>query len=150
MKKNVFLLVLIIVFLGLFFLYQQKGKSDTIVVSPDDSRFELEEALVDRVDILILESFPVQVEVVAVGNLRNGCSSLGDFEIVKEGSTFDIDLMVRVEKDVMCTQALIPFEKKIRLDVLGLLAGEYLVDVNGAMGSFTLEVDNLITAGQEE
>jgi inhibitor of cysteine peptidase len=42
----------------------------------------------------------------------------------------------------VCTQALVPFEETIPLDVEGLLAGEYTVNVNGVMATFTLDVDN--------
>jgi inhibitor of cysteine peptidase len=42
----------------------------------------------------------------------------------------------------MCTQIVVPFEESIPLDVVGLPAGTYTVDVNGVTGSFTLDVDN--------
>jgi len=40
--------------------------------------------------------------------------------------------------------ALVPFEEVIPLDVAGLHAGTYIVDVNGMMESFTLDVDNTL------
>ena len=36
-----------------------------------------------------------------------------------------------------------PFEETIPLEVYGLSAGTYTVDVNGVQGSFVLEIDNI-------
>jgi inhibitor of cysteine peptidase len=44
----------------------------------------------------------------------------------------------------MCTQALVPFEESIDLDVRGLPAGTYTVDVHGETATFTLDVDNVL------
>jgi inhibitor of cysteine peptidase len=44
--------------------------------------------------------------------------------------------------DAICTQVLGSFEETIALEVEGLPAGTYTVDVNGVIGSFTLDVDN--------
>ena len=40
------------------------------------------------------------------------------------------------------TAALVPYEETISLDVYGLLAGTYTVDVNSVRDTFTLDVDN--------
>jgi inhibitor of cysteine peptidase len=44
----------------------------------------------------------------------------------------------------MCTQALVPFEERVDLDVQGLPAGTYTVDVNGISDTFTFDADNEI------
>jgi inhibitor of cysteine peptidase len=41
-----------------------------------------------------------------------------------------------------CIQVLAPFEETIPLEVYGLLANTYTVDVNGVQGTFDIEVDN--------
>jgi len=38
---------------------------------------------------------------------------------------------------------LVPFEEIIPLEVYGLPAGTYTVNVNGVQGTFDLEVDNI-------
>jgi inhibitor of cysteine peptidase len=43
-----------------------------------------------------------------------------------------------------CTEALVQFERVIALEVEGLKAGIYTVDVNGVIDRFELERDNVI------
>ena len=43
----------------------------------DTGAVEVGLAVVDSIDILIMESMPVQVNVVARGNLPDGCTSIG-------------------------------------------------------------------------
>jgi inhibitor of cysteine peptidase len=100
-------------------------------------------AAVETVDILILESFPVQVNVVARGNLPDGCTTIGDATQERDGNTFRVTITTVRPADAMCTEALVPFEKVIALDVYGLPAGTYTVDVNGVAAAFELAVDNV-------
>lgn len=124
-----------------------EGEAPTAVVEeiPGESPGETVSgtAMVDGVDVLILESFPVQVRVLVRGNLNDGCTELGEARVAREGSTFVVTLPTTREAAAMCTQALVPFEIGIPLDVLGLEAGTYTVDVNGTMASFVLDVDNV-------
>jgi hypothetical protein len=101
-------------------------------------------ALVDSIDILTLESFPVQINVVARGNLPDGCTTIDRAISEKEDSHFRITLTTRRPVDAICTEALVPYEQVIPLEVRGLLAGMYTVDVNGTTGSFELAVDNVL------
>jgi inhibitor of cysteine peptidase len=100
------------------------------------------EAIVDEIDILILESFPVQVNVVARGNLPDGCTEIDEIISELEGQTFNVTITTARPADAMCTEALVPFEETFSLDVYGLPAGVYTVDVNGVTGTFELAVDN--------
>lgn len=114
----------------------------------DDPGTVTGEANVESIEVLILESFPVQVNVIASGALPDGCTSLIDPTPRREGNTFVINLATtRVEEEV-CTQATVPFDKVVPLDVEGLAAGTYTVSMNGLTDSFTLETDN-IAAAQE-
>jgi hypothetical protein len=99
---------------------------------------------VDNVEILLLESFPVQVNVIVSGNLPNGCATLDEPRPRREGNTFVINLVATQLPDEVCTQALVPFDQVIPLDVAGLPAGTYTVSVNGTTGTFTLDVDNVL------
>ncbi len=98
---------------------------------------------VDEFQILILESFPVQVRVNVVGNLPDGCTSIvgSKGEMIDE-STFQLSIFTKRPADMMCTMALVPFEESIILEVEGLSAGTYMVKGFGLEDSFTLDVDN--------
>jgi len=45
---------------------------------------------------------------------------------------------------MFCTEAIVPFQEVISLDVYGLKAGIYKVYVNGVKGTFELATDNII------
>jgi len=101
------------------------------------------EANVKRIEILILESFPVQVQVRAMGYLPDGCTTICDISQSREGDVFTVIITTSRPADAFCTQVLVDFEELIPLDVVGLPAGTYTVDVNGVTDTFTLTVDNV-------
>lgn len=101
-------------------------------------------ALVDGVEVNILESFPVQVNLLVRGNLPDGCTSLDQVITEREGNAFSVNITTIRPADLVCTQALVPFEEIIPLDVLNLPAGTYTVTVNATVtAEFELAVDNL-------
>jgi inhibitor of cysteine peptidase len=101
------------------------------------------EAVVEAIDILILESFPVQINVVAQGYLPDGCTEIDEIRRERMDQTFEVIITTVRPADAMCTEALVPFEETFSLDVYGLPAGSYTVDVNGISGTFELAVDNV-------
>jgi hypothetical protein len=101
-------------------------------------------APVGRIDILILESFPVQVHIVARGSFPNGvCIEIGRVSQERDGNTFQVTITAIRTPGVICTDEVVPFEEVIALDVYGLPAGIYVVDVNGVSDTFELAVDNV-------
>ena len=101
-------------------------------------------APVEEIEIVILESFPVQVHVIAKGNLPDPCTEISEVLQEKEGNTFFI-IIKTYRSPGFCIQVLAPFEEIIPLGVYGLLAGTYTVNVNGVQATFGLEVDNFIS-----
>ncbi len=103
-------------------------------------------------EVLVMESFPVQVAVFVRGHLRDGCTEID--EILKTfdpaTNTFAIEITTVRDADALCTLALVPFEERVELDVYGLEAGTYTVNVNGAIDTFTLDVDNSPSRDDEE
>jgi inhibitor of cysteine peptidase len=109
----------------------------------EDVEYSYGEPIVDSVEILVLESFPVQIHAVVRGYLQDGCTELYEVDVEQEEDLFRIDLTTRRQTDLMCTQALVDFEETVPLDVVGLSAGEYRVEANGVTTTFTLDVDNV-------
>ena len=101
-------------------------------------------APVDEIDILILESFPVQINVIAKGYLPDPCTEISEVLQEREGNTFFITIKT-YRSPGTCIQVITPFEVIIPLDVYGLPAGSYTVDVNGVQTTFDLEVDNILS-----
>jgi inhibitor of cysteine peptidase len=111
----------------------------------DEGEFITGVASVDTVQVLVMESFPVQVNVEATGYLSDGCTTIGNVTTKKDGNTFFVEISTMRPRDALCTQALVPFTKSVPLDVYGLEKGVYTVDVNGKTASFELSVDNILS-----
>ena len=102
-------------------------------------------ANVESIQIMILESFPVQVKVIAKGYLPDGCTEINETKAEREGNVFNVSISTKRPKDAVCTQAIKNFTTEpIPLDVQGLKAGNYTVNVNGVTRSFELQVDNVL------
>ena len=98
---------------------------------------------VDNIEVLIMESFPLQVSLSVSGFLSVPCVELlgpavsyteGLFQVVLAEST-----MGPAET---CIAVIEPFETRVPLEVAGLPAGTYTVDVNGQQAEFTFDMDN--------
>ena len=101
-------------------------------------------AVVESTEIIVLESFPVQIHVIAKGYLPDGCTEIDRVEEERDGNTLTVTITTKRPKDMMCTQAIVRYEKVIPLDVYGLKAGTYDVNVNTVTDSFELSTDNII------
>jgi inhibitor of cysteine peptidase len=106
------------------------------------------DAAVENVDILILESFPVQIHVKAIGYLPDGCTEIHEKNVKydRETKSFTVHITTIRPADAICTEAIVPFESTIPLDAYGLDKGVYNVNVNGVQGQFELQTDNIIPA----
>lgn len=143
--KKFFYIILALIVVLVAFVLIRKNKKD---IPSDDSQYEIGQAMVNDIDIVLRESFPVQVGVTVKGDLPDGCTNLGDAKQQLVGKTFNVNLETKKLKDgdIMCTQALVPFETTITLDnVVGIAAGEYTVNVNGVSKKFKMDVDNYIS-----
>ena len=99
-------------------------------------------ATVESVQILTLESFPVQINVQVRGTLPNDCTEIEGIVSQSDGSHFEIAITTVQQPGEPCTAEALPFEEMVPLAVAGLDAGTYSVTVNGVQGAFTLDVDN--------
>ena len=112
--------------------------------APDEEYIYGENATVESLEVLILESFPVQVNAVVSGYFPDGCTELYEIDSERDGQEFVITITTRRPAgDIACTQALVPFTETVNLDVLGLEAGTYTVIAQDQETSFTLDVDNV-------
>ena len=96
-------------------------------------------AVVQSVEIQILESMPVQVNAIIRGQLPDaGCTTIASVDQVRDGNTITITLVTTTDPLALCAQALTPFERVVPLEVRDLPAGQYTVNVNGLVQSFEL------------
>jgi hypothetical protein len=101
-------------------------------------------AAVESLSVDVLEGQPVTVSVTAGGRLPESCVTLDHIDQSQVGSTFAVRLETVRRPAEGCLPEPAPFEVTVSLNVLGLAAGVYGVDVNGLKGSFTLRRDNIV------
>jgi len=104
------------------------------------------QATIQQVDINLMESFPVQVNVRIAGSLPNSCVVLNGFNTVQTNHEFVISAATTYQTGGNCAEQLQPFDQMVSLPVVGLPAGTYTVTVEGAnsvSNSFALAVDNV-------
>jgi len=113
-------------------------------VPPDDDYAYGQEAIVESIELLLLESFPLQARAVVSGYLPDGCTELYEIDVAREDQEFTVTLVTRRPTgDVVCTMALEPFEETVDLEIEGLEAGTYTVIAQDQQAEFTLDVDNV-------
>lgn len=138
---------LLIIAGGWFFLRDEFDEGNNGNVINDDQNGEnviRRDAPVTDIDIVLLESFPVQVRVTAKGQFDDVCTDLAEVKTRKEANTFFVTVASARFKDADCSQVSTPFEEHIPLDVYGLPQGIYTVNVNGITDTFEFTVDNTL------
>jgi len=112
---------------------------------PAQDEFEYgQNATVEELEVILLESFPLQAQVRVSGYLPDGCTELYEITVERQDMNFILTLTTRRPTgDVACTQALVPFEEIVDLDIEGLEAGTYTVVAQEQEAQFTLDVDNV-------
>jgi hypothetical protein len=104
---------------------------------PEDEDLDRGNAFVETSDLLILESFPVQIMLNLAGSLPTPCHQLR--LVVAEPddqNQIAVDVYSLVDPEQVCTQNLAPFEANVPLG--SFPSGDYTVLVNGeVIGEFT-------------
>ena len=117
----------------------------------DDGKFIYgQDARVESVEVILLESFPVQVNAKVNGYLPDGCTELHEISVERQDMDFFLTLTTRRPTgDIACTEALVPYEEVVKLEVEGLDAGIYTVITQDQEATFELSVDNA-QSGQDK
>jgi hypothetical protein len=105
---------------------------------PEDEGWTRGKVFIDSNEILLLESYPVQVHMIIAGNLPTPCNELR--LIVSppdDNNRIEIEAYSVTEPNLMCTQVLEPFEARISLG--NFTEGEFTVWIEGEqVGEFSL------------
>lgn len=105
-----------------------------------DSSFYKDDVQVDSVNVEIGRGSPLPVHAVVSLNLPNSCAQLGEIRVHREGTTFFVRLVAYVIEGENCQADSIPFKAEIPLNLVGLDAVVYTVNVNGFSATFELGV----------
>ena len=113
-------------------------QDDVVLLPPSNGQ----SVYVDSLDVMIMESFPVQVSVLVRGNLANPCVTLNGISAERADQTFTLTFDTTVDTDAICTAVLTPFEQTVALDVEELSADTYTIVGAQQEATFTLDMDN--------
>jgi inhibitor of cysteine peptidase len=104
------------------------------------------QGVVEGFDILFLESYPVQINVVIQGHMADGCTRLSEIVQVVQGRTIQFIVYTERPRDAICTLALVPYRETVRLDTRGLALGEYTVEIHGLTQELALDESMIVAA----
>lgn len=90
------------------------------------------EAIIGTVEVLLLESFPVQANVRVKGKLPDGCVTIERISQERSGNTFTAKIFTYRQPDAGCIAQLQAFEQILPLEISDLAPGAYTVTVSGA------------------
>jgi hypothetical protein len=93
-------------------------------------------AAVDSIEVV--EVGEVSATIVVRGNLPDGCTRLADHVQAVQGHIIRVELYTERPADQFCTEALVPFDQEILIDLQGLEKGDYLIDVNGVKAELVI------------
>jgi hypothetical protein len=99
---------------------------------------EISPAPIHEVDVLFMESYPVQVAVYIQGGLSDGCTEFHDAVATREGNTINIEATVERPKDAECTQEYRYFEKNVGLGSDFTPGETYTLNVNDYTTTFDM------------
>lgn len=103
-----------------------------------------ESVVVERLEVAVLESMPVQVHAKVSGHFTLNCTLLEAVAVERVDNTFTIRPVAAKDFEKACTEALVPFSETVALDVEGLPASAYTVVAGDQSETFTLAVDNVL------
>lgn len=102
-----------------------------------------EAATVESIQLNVMESFPVKANLEILGNLPDDCTEVRRIAATTVEDTFDVRVLTQRPAQAECAQDVVPFEETLPLDVLGLPAGQYTVNVYAHSAALTLDEDNV-------
>ncbi len=126
---------------------------DVVIEATDNDLWRLVEAyegvaidVIEQVELIKTDSFPVQIFLKMSGTFRNGCGAVDQISHQLKDNQFTIKAYYKLDKNpglTVCTQAMVPFTYTFALPIYGLKAGQYQYTLNDSFsGSFELAADN--------
>lgn len=103
--------------------------SDELVIEPIH---------IERVDVLILESFPPQATAHVRGVVGDGCSELHSVQQERSGGAVTMTILRQRPREAVCIQIAKLYDEHIRLEG-NYPPGEYVLSVNDFVTTFTTQ-----------
>lgn len=93
---------------------------------------------VEEIEIVVLDTDPVQVRVAVYGWLPDSCTTIRNVEQTREANVIYLRIITTRPGGVMCAQMIKRFRKTFPVDTQDLPPGTYTLDVSGKTKEFAL------------
>lgn len=123
-------------------LIDEAPANEPASVSPDilpTTGYQSVEVVDVAVEVGVGSPIPVFVDIGA--DLPDRCAQVGFVEVIQDGALFKVYVGTIPSQETDCLADTVPFRMKIPLNVVGLRAGSYAVEVNSVRADFTLDVE---------
>lgn len=107
------------------------GAAGSTIIADAANLAPSNEAVIDTVEVMVLESFPVQANAVVKGKLPDGCVQIERISQERRDNTFVATIITNRQPNAGCIGQLQSFEQVLPLGVSDLAAGTYTVTVSG-------------------
>jgi hypothetical protein len=87
------------------------------------------DTVVESVDVLVLESFPMQLNLLVKGYQPDGCDFPVQVEQVRDGNTVTVHIYREMPQDAICPMMIVGYEETIALEG-GFENGSFTIHVN--------------------
>lgn len=95
------------------------------------------QTVIETVDVLILESFPVQLHLQVTGYQSDGCEVPVVVTQRREGNEVFVEIYRELSAAMTCPAGTVPYEAKIPLEG-GFESGTYTIHVNDVIKTVTI------------
>ena len=111
--------------------YDFNGLSGTFVIGEqaEDEPTMRVEHVIESVDVVVMESFPEQINLNVSGYIPDGCRVETQADINRDGDVFTISIYRELPLGVLCPAMIVNYEAVVSLGAIGV--GDYTFIVNG-------------------
>lgn len=109
----------------------------TPIPKPDGDALLRSDPIIMDVQVMVLESYPMQLVLTVTGQFRDGCTLPVQVEQQRDGNTVTVALYRLKAADMLCPDVMQPFEQTVRLEG-GFESGTYTIRVNDFTTTITL------------
>lgn len=122
------------------YLYNVNGVTGTVMMPNGRSQEANGNRIphvINSVDVLLLESFPVQAQLEVSGYQTDGCETEVLVDVSQRGRDVQVEIYRVLPPFVMCTMVIVDYEETISLGAFD--PGQYRVTVNGVTTAFRVD-----------
>lgn len=104
----------------------------------DDKEMSRIQTVIETVEVNVLESFPMQLDLVITGYQPDGCDFPVEVEQTIDGNRVSVAVYRNIPVDTMCPMNIVPYNETIRIDG-SFTGGTIRINVNSFFTSINLE-----------